>query len=101
MYKPRGRTWGRGAEQLATTLNNSYVFRKRVHIGGGGVNIGQNSVYVVCTRPLMQHSLRIALLVLIDIIEVVWCDKFPFLFFILLSHDVFFFIDYFVTYADI
>ena len=28
------------------------LFSKSVHIGGGGVKIAQNSVHVVCTRPL-------------------------------------------------
>ena len=43
---------GEGVAQMTATLNNSYVFSKSVHIGGRGVKIAQNSVHVVCTRPL-------------------------------------------------
>ena len=41
-----------GVAQMTTTLNNSYLFSKSVHIGGAGVKIVQNSVHVVCTQPL-------------------------------------------------
>ena len=45
-------TWtNEGVAQMTTTLNNSYVVFKSVQIGEG-VKIAQNSVDVVCTRPL-------------------------------------------------
>ena len=51
MYKPRGQTRGEGEfAQMTTTLNNSYLVK--VSTWGRGVKIAQNSVHVVCTRPL-------------------------------------------------
>ena len=60
VYKPRGQTTrtnegGGGVAQMTTTLNNSYLVKVSTK-GGEGVKIAQNSVHVVCTRPLYGRS---------------------------------------------
>ena len=50
-------TWtnegGEGVAQMTTTLNKSYLVK--VFTWGRGVKIAQNSVHVVCTRPLVVY----------------------------------------------
>ena len=51
VYKPRRQVKGEGVAQMSTLLNKSYLVKVSTK-GEGGQN-APNSVYMVCTQPLM------------------------------------------------
>ena len=53
VYKPRRQVRGRGVAQMSTLLNKSYLVKVSTKEEGGS-KMPPNSVYVVCTQPLMD-----------------------------------------------